>query len=59
MIAGSIIGIRQTLTGIVSATLVFTGSSFPEVTHMFSFGICMTPGYEKHRFLGSLFRTAE
>ncbi|CAE7786346.1 unnamed protein product [Symbiodinium necroappetens] len=41
MIAGSIIGIRQTLTGIVSATLVFTGSSFPEVTHMFSFGICM------------------
>ncbi|CAE7041303.1 ephA [Symbiodinium sp. CCMP2456] len=41
IIAGSIIGIRQTLTGIVSATLVFTGSSFPEVTHMFSFGICM------------------
>eukprot|EP00439_Symbiodinium_sp_Y106_P081945 s1880_g21.t1 len=41
IIAGSIIGIRQTLTGIVSATLVFTGSNFPEVTHMFSFGICM------------------
>ena len=51
IIAGSIIGIRQTLTGIVSATLVFTGSNFPEVTHMFSFGICMTPGYESIVFL--------
>eukprot|EP00438_Fugacium_kawagutii_P033316 Skav219645 [mRNA] locus=scaffold628:334260:336903:- [translate_table: standard] len=41
ILAGCIIGIRQTLTGIVSATLVFTGSEHPEITDMFPFGISM------------------
>lgn len=41
ILAGCIIGIRQTLTGIVSATLVYTGSDFAEVTDMFPFGISM------------------
>ncbi|CAK9029695.1 unnamed protein product [Durusdinium trenchii] len=41
VLAGCIIGIRQTLTGIVSATLVYTGSEYPEITDMFPFGISM------------------
>ena len=42
ILAGCIIGIRQTLTGIVSATLVFTGSDYhPEIAEMFPFGISM------------------
>ena len=41
ILAGCIIGIRQTLTGIVSATLVFTGSNHEEITEMFPFGISM------------------
>lgn len=41
ILAGFIIGIRQTLSAIVSATLVFTGTSHPEVQKLFPWGISM------------------
>jgi len=41
ILAGCIIGIRQALSAIVSATLVYTTSGVPEVTAMFPFGIGM------------------
>ncbi|CAE8614976.1 unnamed protein product, partial [Polarella glacialis] len=41
ILAGLIIGIRQALSAIVSATLVFTGSHHVALSEMFPFGISM------------------
>ncbi len=41
ILAGCIIGIRQTLSAIVSATLVYSGSDHEKINEMFPFGISM------------------
>ncbi|CAE8617648.1 unnamed protein product, partial [Polarella glacialis] len=40
--AGVIMGVREALGGIVSASLVFSSSGIDEITAMLSWGICMT-----------------
>lgn len=41
ILAGTVIGIRQTLGAIMTASLVFTSAGVPEISAMFPFGITM------------------